>query len=134
MLISPMLLAIALLAAASPPAQPVLSRDQARICEQRGRPRGPCTNLLPIFEHYRNYPAEALARNEQGRTYYRVETGVNGRVTLCEITRTSGSHSLDEATCRILRDNVAYDPARDARGRRVRGEDHGYVTWRLPDQ
>jgi protein TonB len=127
-----MLLTLALATIAVSPIEPVLPRSIARACVRRGLPRGPCTDLRPIFEQRRNYPREARARRQQGVSHYRVEVGVNGRVTSCEITRTSGSQSLDDATCRILRDNVAYDPARDAQGQAVPGEDHGYVTWRLP--
>jgi protein TonB len=127
-----MLFALALATIAAPRTEPVLPRSIARACVRRGLPRGPCTDLRPIFEQRRNYPREALARRQQGVSHYRVQVGVNGRVATCEITRTSGSRSLDEATCRILRDNVAYDPARDPQGQAVSGEDHGYVTWRLP--
>ena len=127
-----MLLTLALAAVAVPQTEPVLPRSVARACMRRGLPRGPCTNLLPIFEHSRNYPREALILRQQGIAHYRAQVGVNGRVTTCEITRTSGSRSLDDATCRILRDHVAYDPARDPQGQAVPGEDRGYVTWRLP--
>jgi periplasmic protein TonB len=127
-----MLIALALASLAASPAEPVLPRSIARACARRGLPRAPCTNLLPIFEQSRNYPHGALVRREQGVSYYHAEIGADGRVTACEITRTSGSRSLDQATCEILRDRVAYDPARDAEGRAIPGEDRGHVTWRLP--
>lgn len=127
-----MLVALALAALAQPQAVPILSRPQARACARRGLPRGPCTNLLPIFEQSRNYPGEARMRHEEGRAYYHADVDVTGRVAICRITRSSGSRSLDEATCAILRDRVAYDPARDAEGRAIPGMDRGYVTWRLP--
>ena len=64
--------------------------------------------------------------------YYRVNVAVTGRVTSCEITRTSGSQSLDEGTCAIFRDRMIYDPARDSSGRPVPGVDTGHETWVRP--
>jgi TonB family protein len=108
------------------------ARSIARACARRPVPRNPCADLRPIFEHPGNYPYEAARRDEQGVVYYRVDVGVNGRVTACEITRTSGSQKLDEGTCAVFRQRMIYDPARDAQGRPVPGEDRGHVTWHLP--
>jgi protein TonB len=127
-----MLFALALATIASPPAEPVLSQSIARACARRPVPRNPCADLRPIFERSSNYPAEARRRGEQGVVYYRVDVAVSGRVTACEITRTSGSRSLDEGTCAIFRDRMIYDPARDAEGRPVPGVDRGHVTWARP--
>lgn len=127
-----MLLAFALAAVAQPQAAPVLPRSIARACARRPVPRDPCADLRPVFERASNYPQAARARHEQGVVYYRVQVGVNGRVTGCEITRTSGSRSLDEGTCLIFRDRMIYDPARDAQGQPVPGVDTGHVGWHLP--
>ena len=126
-----MLLALALATLAAPASEPVLPRSIARACARRPVPRNPCADLRPVFEQRRNYPEAAFRRNEQGIAYYRVAVGVNGRVTACEITRTSGSPRLDAGTCLIFRERMIYDPARDAQGQPVPGVDTGHVTWTL---
>src|ERR1041384_4879820 len=103
-----MLIALAFAALASAPQEPVLPRRIARACARRPVPRGPCTDLRPVFEQGRNYPREALRLHQQGVSHYRVRVGLTGRVTACEITRSSGSPSLDAGTCQILRDRILY--------------------------
>ena len=127
-----MLLALAFSAFMQPSPEASIPPRGPMPCARRSVPRGPCGDLRPVFEHARNYPAGARRARAQGRAYYHVRVGRDGRVTACEITRSTGSRSLDEATCRILRQRMLYDPARDAQGRRVPGEDTGYVAWRLP--
>ncbi len=79
-----------------------------------------------------DYPAAALRGNDQGTTGFRLTIGTNGRVTDCQVTSSSGSSALDQATCRILRSRARYQPARDSSGNPTTGTDSGRVTWRLP--
>jgi protein TonB len=79
-----------------------------------------------------DYPAAALRGNEQGTTSFSLVIGVSGRVDSCTVTGSSGSSSLDQATCRILRSRARYTPARDESGNPTTGRDSGRVTWRLP--
>lgn len=79
-----------------------------------------------------DYPAAALRANEQGTTGFRLTIGPNGRVSDCQVTASSGSAALDQASCRILRSRARYTPARDSDGNPTSGSDSGRVTWRLP--
>jgi protein TonB len=79
-----------------------------------------------------DYPAAALRGNEQGTTAFSLTIGPNGRVTACNVTASSGSSALDQATCRILRSRARYTPARGPDGNPTSGTDAGRVTWRLP--
>lgn len=79
-----------------------------------------------------DYPAAALRGNDQGTTGFRLTIGPNGRVSNCQVTSSSGSSVLDQATCRILRSRARYQPARDSSGNPTTGTDSGRVTWRLP--
>jgi TonB family protein len=79
-----------------------------------------------------DYPAAALRANEQGTTGFRLNIGTNGRITGCQVTASSGSATLDQATCRILRSRARYVPARDSYGAPATGSDSGRVSWRLP--
>ena len=79
-----------------------------------------------------DYPAAALRGNEQGTTGFALTIGPNGRVEGCNVTSSSGSSSLDQATCRILRSRARYTPARDESGNPTSGRASGGVSWRLP--
>jgi TonB family protein len=96
-----------------------------------GLPQRARANLGAYFSAD-DYPAAALRANEQGTTEFRLTIGPNGRVAACEVSRSSGSAALDQATCRILRSRARYTPARDSRGNPTTGGDFGRVSWRLP--
>lgn len=80
-----------------------------------------------------DYPAVALRREDEGLAAYRVIVGSDGRVTACEITASSGSRALDEATCRYIARRARFDPATDESGAKVVGDYDGTVRWRIPD-
>ncbi len=63
-----------------------------------------------------DYPAEALAKKEQGDVRLRLEVDSDGRVRSCSIVKSSGSHSLDAATCRIMSHRARFNPATDNEG------------------
>ena len=90
------------------------------------------TNLATYFT-VADYPQAALRQGAQGTTGFNLTIGTDGRVADCQITVSSGSGALDEATCRILRSRARYVPARDASGQPTTGSDSGRVAWRLPD-
>ena len=57
----------------------------------------------------------------------------NGRVTECQITRSSGIRLLDYRTCEIIEQRYVYDPERDWRGRPSRSRVTHNETWVLED-
>ena len=82
-----------------------------------------------------DYPPVSLRADEQGVVMFTNHVSAAGRVTLCEITRSSGAAALDQQTCRIMRARARYYPARDAQGRQVPGVDpSGVIIWRLPEE
>ncbi|MEA3011912.1 MAG: periplasmic protein TonB [Sphingomonadales bacterium] len=95
------------------------------------RPQRARANLNSYFSTD-DYPAAALRGNDQGTTGFSLTIGPNGRVTACNVTSSSGSSALDQATCRILRSRARYTPARGSDGNPTSGTDAGRVTWRLP--
>ena len=78
-----------------------------------------------------DYPADAADRNEQGTTQVRLSVDASGRVTGCLVIASSGSQSLDGATCRILQSRARFKSAQDQTGRAVRSTIPETVTWRL---
>lgn len=78
-----------------------------------------------------DYPPGALFRGEQGIVRFRLAVGADGRVTGCEILRTSGSTALDNATCRIMRSRARFTPARNASGAPVPATIESEIGWHL---
>ena len=88
---------------------------------------------LNVYFSTDDYPREALRRREEGTVLFSVLYGADGRVADCVVTGSSGSPSLDQTTCRIVRERVRVRPARDAQGNAVPRRDEGMaVTWSLP--
>jgi len=109
--------------AAPPPAPPAPPQPAANR-----RPRAIRPSLFGVTD----YPAAALRAGEQGSVAFRLAIDASGRVTDCTVTGSSGSPTLDAATCAIIRERARYAPATDSDGRPTAGTDVGRVTWALP--
>jgi protein TonB len=79
-----------------------------------------------------DYPVDAQRKGEEGTVQAKLDVDTHGRVSRCTVIRSSGSASLDGATCRILQRRARFAPARDVKGKAV-GDT--YVTppikWQL---
>jgi protein TonB len=111
---------------AAPPAPP------APPAPRTVKPAKARANLGSYFSDD-DYPQDAARNEESGRTGFRIDIGTNGRVTNCTITSSSGSRSLDDATCRILRSRARYTPATDSNGQPTTDSVSSSITWRLPE-
>jgi protein TonB len=76
-----------------------------------------------------DYPDWAQRDRISGTVHFRFLVGVNGRVSNCTVTRSSGSPRLDEMTCRLIEKRFRYAPSRDARGRPYVDTVTGEQTW-----
>ena len=72
--------------------------------EPRERPAEPIDPLQP------EYPAAALRAGEEGTVLLRVDVGVDGKPTNVQVVERSGSHELDRAAERAVRD-WSFQPA-----------------------
>lgn len=81
-----------------------------------------------------NYPEAARDRGEQGAATAGLLIGTSGLVESCTITKSSGSISLDAATCQRAREHARFDPARDAAGRPIASIFVLRVRWVLPEE
>jgi len=72
-----------------------------------------------------DYPPAALRHNEEGRTFYLLQYGADGRATSCAVIRSSGYNDLDVTACRLLKARGRFKPGRS-------GEKAGFVDWRIP--
>lgn len=79
-----------------------------------------------------DYPREAVRRHQQGRVFFEMTIGPDGRPLSCRILVSSGAASLDEATCRVMRSRARFIPARDAAGLPTVDRIRHSITWTLP--
>jgi protein TonB len=79
-----------------------------------------------------DYPASAIRAEQQGTTGFRLTVGTDGRVTGCDVTSSSGSPALDQATCRIMRSRARFTPARDDHGNPTTDSVSSRIRWVLP--
>jgi protein TonB len=80
-----------------------------------------------------DYPAEAIRREEQGVTRFRLVVSADGRVSDCAVTGSSGSTALDSATCRLMKSRARFAPARDSDGRPTGDTVANAIKWVLPE-
>jgi len=120
-------LSLALLAAAAVAAAPL---PVVAPPPPPGPPPGARANLASYVSND-DYPAEALWNDEEGTTGFRLTVGTNGRVTNCEVFEPSGSASLDETTCRIMRERTRFSPARGSDGNPMEDSLDAWIHWRL---
>lgn len=80
----------------------------------------------------RDYPSAAIREEREGLTRFRLSIGVDGRVTGCEITGSSGSPDLDAATCTKVSARARFVPALGSDGMPTAGSYVGSVRWVLP--
>lgn len=99
----------------------------------RGRLRQPAKPLqrLASYVDDTDYPAAALRANESGSSVARLTVGPDGRVSACVTVASSGSKSLDEATCSIFSKRVRFSPAIGPDGRPTVDSHIGRLLWRL---
>lgn len=77
----------------------------------------------------RDYPREAYCADQGGKVYFSFTVGIDGRVSDCEVTRSSGSPALDAATCRLIVQRFRYEPSRDSHGRPYADTVDGVHEW-----
>jgi protein TonB len=103
--------------------------------EARSTTGGPLATSATLrsgaFHNERDYPGAARRAEEQGTVRVSYTIGLDGRVTNCTVTASSGSRSLDTTTCRILERRFRYSPARDSSGNPVSQTKSQSVSWQL---
>ena len=93
---------------------------------------GPVGNLTALIRE-EDYPASAIANEEQGSVAVRIAVDERGRAAGCAVEISSGSAALDLKTCEIVKERARFTPARNSAGQPVPGEFRQRVAWRLED-
>lgn len=76
-----------------------------------------------------DYPRGALAAGISGTVRLSFVVGIDGRVTDCTVTGSSGNAELDETTCRLIRKRFRYKPSTDRSGRPIPDVVTGDHVW-----
>ena len=79
-----------------------------------------------------DYPAAALAAEEEGAVKFTLSVDAAGSVTDCAIVGSSGSVSLDTATCQLARQRAHFRPALDWHGHAMASHYTRRTVWRMP--
>lgn len=66
-----------------------------------------------------DYPRAAARANIGGTVTAFYTVLASGRVTGCQVKRSSGNSELDAITCRLIEQRFRYDPARDSEGNAI---------------
>ena len=77
----------------------------------------------------RDYPRDLFAAGVQGTVGVLYVVAVDGRVTDCQIERSSGNRALDNATCDLIISRFRFRPSLDEHGRPVESQIEENHTW-----
>lgn len=106
------------------PVAPPPPAFQPKAAQPRGNPGNWATS--------NDYPSRALREEREGTTGFRVTVGPDGRVADCDITSSSGSPDLDQATCDNVRRRARFNPAMDGDGKPTTGSYSSRIRWVIP--
>ncbi|WP_296679570.1 energy transducer TonB, partial [Novosphingobium sp.] len=80
-----------------------------------------------------DYPAADLRQHHTGVTRFQLDIGIDGRVSNCTVTVSSGHPGLDSAACAKLTQRGRFEPAIDSTGARLPGTFSSSVRWQIPE-
>jgi periplasmic protein TonB len=80
-----------------------------------------------------DYPVELQETGVSGTVHVRYIVEVNGRVTNCTVTQSSGNALLDRTTCRLIEERFRYTPTKDTSGRPIRSNIVENHSWHIED-
>jgi protein TonB len=79
-----------------------------------------------------DYPSRALREEKEGVTGISFTVGTDGKVSNCQVTSSSGTPELDEATCTNFVRRARYKPAQDDGGKPISQNLSQRVRWQIP--
>ena len=122
---APPVLVVAPPGPAAPPPPP-----QPKFTPKSAQPKGNPGNWATTND----YPTRALREEREGVTGFRVTVGTDGRATGCDVTSSSGSADLDQATCSNVMRRARFTPATDGEGNPTTGSYSSRVRWVIPKE
>ncbi len=101
-----------------------------RFTPKQPQPKGSPANWATSND----YPSRALREEREGVTGFRVNVGTDGKVIDCQVTSSSGSPDLDQATCDNVRRRARFQPATDGDGNPTTGSYANRIRWIIPKE
>jgi TonB family protein len=101
------------------------SIEQQKLMKQASEPAVPLEELFDSAD----YPWKAMINEEMGRAKVLLPIDKLGRPMSCTLTRSTGSKTLDEATCMLLMKRASFHPAIDQDGQPMQGLYVTSVLW-----
>ncbi|MET0307179.1 MAG: TonB family protein [Sphingomonas sp.] len=92
----------------------------------------PLASATPLITT-QDYPPDALRQEATGTAAARVTVSAQGKVSGCDILRTSGYESLDIRTCYLLALRARFTPAKDADGAPTQDLITRLIEWRFQE-
>ena len=80
-----------------------------------------------------DYPPDLAERAPSGIVWVRYVVEIDGSVSNCTVTETSGHREIDRITCTLIERRFRYDPARDGAGRPIRSNLIEKYEWEVED-
>ena len=108
-----------------PPPPPPPPQVPAEGCCSQGQSRQTGRRRTTILRAH-------CVKSVKARTGFRVTVGTDGKVTDCQVTRSSGSPDLDQATCDNIRRRARFTPATDGDGNPTTGSYSSSIRWVIP--
>ena len=109
---------------------PVPAPPPPRFQPKQPQPKGSPANWATSND----YPSRALREEREGVTGFRVTVGTDGKVVECQVTSSSGSPDLDQATCDNVRRRARFQPATDGEGNPTTGSYANRIRWVIPKE
>lgn len=109
--------------------QPVEAQPTPGFTPRVARPRNAPSGWLSPDD----YPRAPLVDGVEGVAAFRLIVGTNGRVSACEVTRSTGNAQLDATTCKLIERRARFEPATNETGAKMVGSYTGSVKWEIPE-
>lgn len=106
-----------------------VGKEVTNLIATSPKPKRPVVSYFSVGD----YPAEAVAKGEQGYVGALAWVASDGRVDDCKVIESSHRRTLDDRTCEIIRKRVRFDPGLDAEGKPIRSPYYQRIRWDLPD-
>lgn len=100
-----------------------------RIARPASAPR-PITGSRIKWPDQRDYPPAAYVAKEEGTTAFQMDVDAQGAPSNCIVTQSSGSESLDNATCRRAME-TRFEPQLDKENNPVDGVYRSEMRWEI---
>ena len=82
-----------------------------------------------------DYPSRALREEKEGVVGISFDISADGRVSNCQVTSSSGTPELDQATCAPFTRRARYNPAQDSAGNKIAQNGQSQrIRWQIPKE